>query len=58
MQLEVNFSLSPSLCYSLVIFPADGVRDVPDGVEGWLVHLRLSSHRLPSLGAESVQQRV
>ena len=41
-----------------VIFPADGFRDVPDGVEVWLVHLSLSSHELPSLGAESVEQGV
>ena len=55
-----SYLLSVDLYQSIikVIFPADGFRDVPHGVEVWLVHLSLASHELPSLGAESVQQGV
>ena len=50
--------LGNSVCEFSVNSPADGVRDVPDRVEVWLVDLTLASYEPPSLRSQSVQQGV
>ena len=57
--LDLKPHRNPCVIYDKILFfPADGVRDVPDGVEDWLVHLCLSSHKLTPFGAESVEHGV